>query len=123
MFTSEWLRSPAERVEEFVDAAAAGNLAFVVAQVAAGRVDVNAKIKGYGGYTALHKAVLNSHVDVVDALLKRGADVNARTGEGSWAGSWSHVDDLDRLVLDFGLCVIPWCTRTVMRASTAVGAC
>lgn len=48
------------------------------------------------GYTPLHRACYNNHVDIARLLIKHGADVNARTQYG-WtplhsAVKWSNAD-------------------------------
>ena len=45
-------------------------------------------------YTPLHRACYNGHVETIDFLLRKGADIHARTSEG-WtplhsASKWSH---------------------------------
>ncbi|VVC42744.1 Ankyrin repeat-containing domain,Ankyrin repeat [Cinara cedri] len=44
--------------------------------------NINAKDKGQGGKTPLHDAALYGHIDEVNALLKKGAYVNIRDGDG-----------------------------------------
>lgn len=36
-----------------------------------------------GGYTPLHKAAYNGHVEIVEYLISKGADLNARSNSGS----------------------------------------
>jgi uncharacterized protein len=42
--------------------------------------DVN--IRGAGGYTAMHAAAENGHLEVLRLLIARGGAVNARTDDG-----------------------------------------
>ena len=43
--------------------------------------DVNARVRS--GYRALHLAVMNPSKEIVGLLIARGADVNARTDDGT----------------------------------------
>ena len=43
-------------------------------------LDVN--IRGVGGYTAMHAAAENGHLEVLRLLVSRGGTVDARTDEG-----------------------------------------
>ena len=72
------------------DAAAAGTSALVIAAHSGhGRLGIYLLEQGAdpnaaeGGYTALHAAVLRSQVELVDALLARGADVDAVVEHGT----------------------------------------
>ncbi|KAK5985554.1 Palmitoyltransferase [Trichostrongylus colubriformis] len=54
------------------------------------------------GYTALHRAAYNNHVDVVTFLLEGGADAEARTNQG-WtplhsAANWGNYEVIGRLI-------------------------
>jgi ankyrin repeat protein len=75
--------APPSLAETFVDAARAGDLATMQKLLARG-VDVNAKGDKYGG-TALMAASLNSQTDAVRALLRKGANVNAKDNFGRTA--------------------------------------
>ena len=48
------------------------------------KVDVNSKDKI--GRTPLHFAVENGHTEIVEALIKAGADVKATVTDGPWKG-------------------------------------
>lgn len=57
------------------------------------------------GYTALHRACYNNHVEVVKYLLEHGADVGARTNDG-WqpihsSAQWGNVQIL-RILCSWG---------------------
>lgn len=76
-------RSSADRVEQFLRAASAGNVGRVRQLLAAG-VNVNAT---HGkGANALVLAAAKGHTRVVRLLLERGADPSAKTRTGSYAG-------------------------------------
>jgi uncharacterized protein len=47
--------------------------------------DVNSQDEGpwFTGYTALHEAVRNKHIDIAELLIKSGADVNISDKEGT----------------------------------------
>ena len=54
------------------------------------------------GYTALHRASYNNHADIVQYLLKKGADIHATTAEG-WmplhsACRWNSADCVEVLL-------------------------
>ncbi|CAB3403527.1 unnamed protein product [Caenorhabditis bovis] len=54
------------------------------------------------GYTALHRAAYNNHVDVVELLLKSGVDTEARTRDG-WtalhsASNWGNYEVVGKLI-------------------------
>ncbi|ETN75856.1 ankyrin repeat protein [Necator americanus] len=54
------------------------------------------------GYTALHRAAYNNHIDVVSFLLEKGADPEARTKQG-WtalhsAANWGNYEVIGRLI-------------------------
>ena len=51
-----------------------------VAEALAAYPDAN--IRGVGGYTAMHAAAENGHVDVIRFLLDRGADLSPRLESG-----------------------------------------
>lgn len=59
--------------------ASLGNLTRVQEAISSGH-DVN--LKGAGGYTALHAAALNNHVEVLRLLLDSGAEVSPRLESG-----------------------------------------
>ncbi|KAK0620819.1 ankyrin repeat-containing domain protein [Immersiella caudata] len=56
------------------------------------------------GWTSLHSAVCGGNVEVVDALLRNGADINARGGKGETplhiAASAAHTALVQHLVVD-----------------------
>jgi hypothetical protein len=62
---------------------------------------VNVKDDGYG-WTPLHWAAYNGHIEISRLLLQNGAEVNARSSNGytplHWAASNGHVDILHLLV-------------------------
>jgi uncharacterized protein len=62
------------------DAAKAGDLAKVKTLLEDYPMMVSLKDKN--GYTPLHLAALNGHKDVVELLLAKGADIDARNKEG-----------------------------------------
>ena len=65
-----------------VDAALSGNIKAVKQHIAAG-TDVNAKLAhGQGKKTLLHLAAANGHKEVVELLIAKGLDMNAKTGGG-----------------------------------------
>ncbi len=51
-------------------------------------------VRGVGGYTAAHAAAENGHLEVLELLVARGADVNARldTGETPLALASGHPE-------------------------------
>jgi ankyrin repeat protein len=54
------------------------------------------------GYTALHRATYNNHIEVVKLLIESGANVCSRTADG-WqpihsAAKWKHIHLLDFLL-------------------------
>jgi ankyrin repeat protein len=51
-----------------------------VAAALATNPDVN--IRGVGGYTAMHAAAENGHLEVIRFLADRGADLSPRVGSG-----------------------------------------
>ncbi|UCC44472.1 MAG: ankyrin repeat domain-containing protein [Candidatus Zixiibacteriota bacterium] len=57
------------------------------------------------GYSPLHKAAYNNHLDIAEYLLSQGADVSAASANGSTplhgAASYGHIDVV-RLLLDAG---------------------
>jgi uncharacterized protein len=59
--------------------AALGNLE-QVARALAANPDVN--VRGVGGYTAMHAAAENGHLEVLRFLLSRGGAVSPRTDDG-----------------------------------------
>ncbi len=62
-------------------------VAVVTALVEAG-ADVNARVRGRHRETPLHWAASNDDVDVLDALLDRGAEIN-------WMPGWEPLTPLD----------------------------
>ena len=66
------------RVSEFLDAAALGDVS-VVRLFVEGGMPIDAS---FGGWTALHEAARNGHLEVVEYLAGEGADVLAVTESG-----------------------------------------
>jgi ankyrin repeat protein len=95
--------APPSPAEAFVSAAGAGDLAAMQKLLARG-VDVNAKGNDDGA-TALIVASLNSRTDAVRALLRKGANVNAKDNFGRtalfWGASFGPLDVV-RALLDRG---------------------
>jgi len=87
----------ADRAEDLIRAAMAGDLATVQAIIAEG-ARVNAKSKD--GWTALMAASANGHRAVVQALLAQGADVNAKDRQGRTALTWASFGGGNRKVVD-----------------------
>lgn len=81
MFISFIEIDPAEFLEHFIDAAERGDTRVVVEMLDAG---MPVDSRGVYGYTAVECAALNNHADVVQLLLKKGADVNKRDGIVGW---------------------------------------
>jgi ankyrin repeat protein len=58
-----------------------------------------------GGMTALHMACMHGHLEVVQILLDRGANVHVRDNNGSFplhvAAAFNHAD-VCRLLLEYG---------------------
>ena len=82
---------------QLFDAATSGDVSRLVALLDAHPVKLNAKNKPYS-WTLLHVAAHNGHLSVVDELLRRGLDVNAREkGDNTYAMHWAaaagHLDD------------------------------
>jgi ankyrin repeat protein len=67
------------------------------------KIDKNLlQIHDSDGYTALHRATYNNHIEVVKLLIESGANVSSRTSDG-WqpihsAAKWGHIQILDLLV-------------------------
>jgi len=58
-----------------------------------------------GGYTVLHKAAYNNHIDIAEYLLSKGADINATSGSGSTplhGAAFHGHPDMVRFLLDRG---------------------
>uniref|UniRef100_A0A667X174 Euchromatic histone-lysine N-methyltransferase 2 n=1 Tax=Myripristis murdjan TaxID=586833 RepID=A0A667X174_9TELE len=87
-------------------AAKLGNLEIVYLLLETGQVDVNAQDSG--GWTPIIWAAEHKHVDVIRALLNRGADVTIRDKEMNvclhWA-SFAGSVDIAELVLNAGCCL------------------
>jgi len=62
------------------DAAKKGNIEAVKQHLTAG-TDINAKTKGYG-WTPLHYAAIGGEKEVVELLIAKGANVNAKMVDG-----------------------------------------
>ncbi len=86
---------------QLFDAAKTGDVNRLVALLDAHPEKLNAKNKPYS-WTLLHAAAHNGHLAVVDELLRRGLDVNAREkGDNTypmhWAAAAGHLDVVRRL--------------------------
>lgn len=81
MFISFIEIDPAEFLEHFIDAAERGDTRVVVEMLDAG---MPVDSRGVYGYTAVECAALNNHAEVVQLLLKKGANVNKRDGIVGW---------------------------------------
>lgn len=64
----------ADSEEDLRNAITAGNLDNVIKLLSTKKLDINAPIRG--GYTLLHHACKNGHIDLVKYLLQNGAKVN-----------------------------------------------
>jgi len=95
--------TPPSPAEAFVSAAGFGDLTTLQKLLARG-VNVNAVGDGNGG-TALMAASLNRRTDVVRALLRKGANVNAKDNLGRtalfWGASYGPLD-IVRALLEKG---------------------
>jgi len=67
-------------------------------------LNIDPDIKDKSGKTVLHHAVINGHKDVVELLLRRGAEVDCKDYGGktplSWAAANGHVEVVKWLVLE-----------------------
>ena len=54
------------------------------------------------GWTALHEACSEGHLNIVNRLIELGVDVNAKTNEGKtslhYAQRYKHLDIVNRLM-------------------------
>ena len=69
------------------EAAGTGNIEAVKKHLDAG-TDVNAKTDNYGKSTPLHLAVFGGHKEIVELLIAKGADINARD-----ISNWTPLDN------------------------------
>ena len=64
--------------------------------------NITVNVKDVSGYTPLHYAARNGHIEITRLLLQNGAEVNAKNNVGStplhWAAIAGHVDILHLLV-------------------------
>jgi hypothetical protein len=65
--------------------------------------NINVNVKDdVNGWTPLHCAALNGHIEISRLLLQNGADVNLKSNDGftplHWAASHGHIDILHLLV-------------------------
>jgi ankyrin repeat protein len=88
---------------EIHDAAKAGDLAKVKVLLTENPELVSSK---WYGRMPLHEAAVNGHKDVVELLLAKGADVNAKDRNGNMTplhwGVWSYKKDVVELLLANG---------------------
>lgn len=94
-------------VDRFVEACGAGDMKTVSAMLAEdASLARAASAKGHGGWTGLHAAAQQGHLDVVRALLQHGADPNAReVGDNTYPLHWaaaSSQSEIVRALLDAG---------------------
>jgi ankyrin repeat protein len=75
---------------DIFDAAQNGDLSQVVALIEGDPSLVRSV--SVGGYTPLHRAALNGHIEVMDFLLKRGADIQAKV-DTHWTALHIVADD------------------------------
>ena len=73
------------------EAAATGNIEAVKQHLAAG-TDVNARHKS-GGLTPLHFAAYYGHEEIVELLITKGANVNAKANDGRTPIDWAITQD------------------------------
>ena len=83
-------------------AAQAGHLDIVNMLLAYKGVAVD--IQDHQGFSAVHRATWRNHVEVVQALIKKGANLTLKNIDGNTARDLSHSDEMDdlydRLVVD-----------------------
>ncbi|EYC13196.1 hypothetical protein Y032_0044g1027 [Ancylostoma ceylanicum] len=108
MFVSAWqeddqgirdadLENPAEK---FLKEAENGNIDFLKTALEADPSLLS--VTDEDGYTALHRAAYNNHLDAVSFLLEQGANAEARTKQG-WtplhsAANWGNYEIIGRLI-------------------------
>lgn len=82
--------------EQLLEAAGMGDTAIVQALVDTA-VDINVKDRTFG-YTPLIVAARQGHIDIVQILLERGADVEATDNYGSTALYWAKKNQREEIV-------------------------
>jgi ankyrin repeat protein len=64
--------------------------------------NINVNVKDVNGWTPLHYAAINGHIEIAGLLLQNGAEVNAKDKNGKtplhWAAYRGHFDILHLLV-------------------------
>jgi uncharacterized protein len=75
--------------------ASLGNVAKVLQGIQSGH-DIN--LKGVGGYTAVHAAAENNHVEVLQLLLENGADVSPQLESGETPLDLARLAGHDQVV-------------------------
>ncbi|CEF62677.1 Lethal (2) 35Be [Strongyloides ratti] len=112
MFVSGWEnddtdiipKNMTDPVEQFLTAAEEGDLQTIKEKL---QKDGSLKFaKDQDGYTAMHRAAYNKHIDVVKYLLQAGANPEAQTNEG-WtvlhsAAYWGNFDAVG-ILISFGM--------------------
>jgi ankyrin repeat protein len=86
----------ADIMQEFVVAAYNGDL-LRVNEILAKGVNVNKRLNN-NDYTVLILASQKGHTEIVEALLAKGADVNAKANDGSTAFLWANVNGHTEIV-------------------------
>jgi hypothetical protein len=123
---------PVTTLTSFIDAVNRGDLAAVTNMLA--MKPALARATDADGATALHHAAFSAQHDVVDALLKAGADLNARDGTfdatpGGWAlhrlrerGALLAIE-IDDVVYALERGDVDWVRRFVTRHPALATAC